>query len=212
MIKHVRQFFARIVDTRVSQAVADIHRSMQHLEMNNDGRHKVVLNCLDKINADIRLSSDNAHNATIAVREYIDLRSTESERVIIQKLGSLRDQAHDNQVAIRDAITDNIDRIQSVIAEQRPGAAKPPVPPAPGTKKPFVGAELKSKEIKGSKRWAGLNDTLRALFVSQVKGIFDDETMQKVFEEQYFTVFYPAVVMLDNAKGQAITDVNEEFL
>lgn len=69
MIKHVRQFFARIVDTRVSQAVADIHRSMQHLEMNSDDRHKVVLNCLDKINADIRLSSDNAHNAVLSVKD-----------------------------------------------------------------------------------------------------------------------------------------------
>lgn len=212
MIKHVRQFIARIVDTRVSEAVIDLHRSMQHLEINNDERHKVVLNCLDKLDAKVQLSGDNNHNAVIAVREYIDLRATEGERVIIQKLGALRDQAHDNQVAVRDAITENIDRIQGVIAERRPGQPKPPVPPAPEAKKPFVGAELRSKDIKNSKRWAGLNDTLRALFVSQVKGIFDDETMQQVFEERYFTVFYPAVVMLDNAKGQAIHDVNEEFL
>lgn len=179
MIKHVRQFFARIVDTRVSEAVIDLHRSMQHLEINNDERHKVILNCLDKLNSKVQLSGDNAHNAVLSVK---------------------------------DGLVNNRDLIIAAVKDNYPTTAKPPVPPAPGTKKPFVGAELKSKEIKNSKRWAGLNDTLRALFVSQVKGIFEDETMQQVFEERYFTVFYPAVVMLDNAKGQAISDVNEEFL
>lgn len=69
MIKHVRQFIARIVDTRVSEAVIDLHRSMQHLEINNDERHKVVLNCLDKLNAKVQLSGDNAHNAVLSVKD-----------------------------------------------------------------------------------------------------------------------------------------------
>lgn len=212
MIKHVRQFIARIVDTRVSEAVIDIHRSMQHLEINNDERHKVILNCLDRLDDKVRLTGDNNHNAVIAVREYIDLRTTESERVIIQKIVALRDQAHDNQIAVKAAIVESADRIRDMTSVNKPVAAKPPVPPAPVAKKPFIGAELRSEDIKNSKRWAGLNDALRALFVSQVKGIFQDETMQQVFEERYFTVFYPAVVMLDNAKGQALSDVNEEFL
>lgn len=212
MIKHVRQFFARIVDTRVSQAVADIHRSMQHLEMNNDDRHKVVLNCLDKINADIRLSSDNAHNAMVAVREYIDLRSTENERVIIQKLGSLRDQAHDNQVAIRDAITDNIDRIQGVIAERRPGQPKPPVPPAPGTKKPFIGSELKNEKLKSSKEWASLPEPERKYFIALVIGRYDDIELQGCFEEKFFRNFHPVVAMLSNMRMSAAEYAEKEFI
>lgn len=212
MIKHVRQFIARIVDTRVSEAVIDLHRSMQHLEINNDERHKVVLNCLDKLDAKVQLSGDNAHNATIAVREYIDLRTTESERVIIQKLGSLRDQAHDNQAAIRDAITDNIDRIQGVISERRPGQPKPPVPPAPGTKKPFVGRELKNENLKNSKEWEALSEPARAHFVAMVKDRFKDIEMQGYYEAECFRQYLPVTVLLSDMLRRAANYTEAECL
>lgn len=179
MIKHVRQFIARIVDTRVSEAVIDLHRSMQHLEINNDERHKVILNCLDKLNAKVQLSGDNAHNAVLSVK---------------------------------DGLANNRDLIIAAVKDNYPTTAKPPVPPAPGTKKPFIGSELKNERLKSSKEWAAMTEPARQYFIAQVKDRFDDIEFQGCFEEEFFRSYQPVVVMLSNMRTAAAEFAEKEVI
>lgn len=77
MINKIRIFIARIVDTRMSEAVADIHRSMSHLEMNNEERQKKLI-------------------------EYIDKRACETERQISLNIRGLTSQLADIRVQLTD--------------------------------------------------------------------------------------------------------------
>lgn len=179
MIKHVRQFIARIVDTRVSEAVIDLHRSMQHLEINNDERHKVILNCLDKLNAKVQLSGDNAHNAVLSVK---------------------------------DGLANNRDLIIAAVKDNYPTTAKPPVPPVPGTKKPFVGRELKNENLKSSKEWEALSEPARAHFVAMVKDRFKDIEMQGYYEAECFRQYLPVTVLLSDMLRRAANYTEAECL
>lgn len=179
MIKHVRQFIARIVDTRVSEAVIDIHRSMQHLEINNDERHKVILNCLDKLNAKVQLSGDNAHNAVLSVK---------------------------------DGLVNNRELIIAAVKGNSPTTSKPPVPPAPGTKKPFIGSELKNERLKSSKEWASLPEPERNYFIALVIGRYDDIELQGCFEEEFFRSFQPVGIMISHMRMRAAEYAEKEVI
>lgn len=165
MIKHVRQFIARIVDTRVSEAVIDLHRSMQHLEINNDERHKVILNCLDKL-----------------------------------------------RLSVKDGLANNRDLIIAAVKDNYPTTAKPPVPPAPGTKKPFVGRELKNENLKSSKEWEALSEPARAHFVAMVKDRFKDIEMQGYYEAECFRQYLPVTVLLSDMLRRAANYTEAECL
>ena len=173
MIKHIRQFIARIVDTRVSEAVIDLHRSMQHLEINNDERHKVILNCLDKLNAKVQLSGDNAHNAVLSVK---------------------------------DGLVNNRELIIAAVQGNKPVAAMP------GTKKPFIGSELKNERLKSSKEWASLPEPERNYFIALVIGRYDDIELQGCFEEEFFRSFQPVGIMISHMRMRAAEYAAKEVI
>lgn len=194
MISKIRGFIAQIIDTRVSEAVSDIHRSMQHLEFNNDERQTRVIAKLDKLH------------------ERIDSRVTEAERVLFQKLGGNDNAIHHAKLEIEGTIKANREQIISAIASNAPVVAKPPVPPAPGTKKPFIGSELKNERLKNSKEWAATSDAARQYFIAMVKDRFNDIELQGCFEQEFFKSYLPVIVMLSNMHAAAAKYAEDEVI
>jgi len=191
MIKRIRGFIAQIIDTRVSEAVGDIHRFLQDLDFNREENYKVLLNCMDKLH------------------ERIDSRVTEAERVLFQKLGGNDNAIHHAKLEIEGTIKANREQIIDAIASNAPVAAKPPVP---GTKKPFIGSELKNEKLKSSKEWASMPEPERQYFISMVKDRFDDIELQGCFEQEFFRNYLPVVVMLSNMHAAAATYAEDEVI
>lgn len=191
MISKIRAFIAQIIDTRVSEAVSDIHRSMELLNFNGEENHKVLLNCMDKLHT------------------RIDSRVTEAERVLFQKLGGNDNAIHHAKLEIEGTIKANREQIIDAIVSNAPVVAKPPVP---GTKKPFIGSELKNERLKNSKEWAATSDAARQYFIAMVKDRFDDIELQGCFEQEFFKSYLPVIVMLGNMHAAAAKYAENEVI